>query len=204
MLTVAAPSEPLHRLAVACERSRVIEILGEVLDELWGPEFAVLSWSDPVSDELSCIETLICDPGFDSQLFQDLTAWRSADEALSWAREEVAKHERDVFSRGALCLPNIHWDEENAAWWLVDVGSAGRANRCRDLSALAGSLNRNLGDGAYSELIRVTWIPDDPQKRAVCELLDHFWSTDKRLGLVGSPPLDYHRGLSAVIEVRSD
>ena len=97
-----------------------------------------------------------------TELFEELLSKRPADEDL-------------VFTHGDYCLPNVMMDRGEVSGF-VDWGSAGVADRYKDIAIVARSLERNTGEDltlAFFEAYDLS--SPDADKIEYYKLLDEFW-----------------------------
>ena len=97
-----------------------------------------------------------------AELFAELLSKRPGKEDL-------------VFTHGDYCLPNVIIDGKEVAGF-VDWGSAGVADRYKDIALVLRSLERNTGEDlalSFSEAYGLS--SPDAEKVAYYKLLDEFW-----------------------------
>ncbi len=101
----------------------------------------------------------------------------SPEKAFDKIQNDLKKHTTQILSHGDFCLPNILVTPEGK-WSLIDWGKGGLGDPCRDLSALEGSLKRNIDEKAFPELCKMMNIEinlDFQEKIDLYKLMDLFW-----------------------------
>ncbi|MDE2839770.1 MAG: aminoglycoside 3'-phosphotransferase [Chloroflexota bacterium] len=107
--------------------------------------------------------------------FDEIRLGRSAAEIFEEMQSKRPADEDLVFTHGDYCLPNVIIDGENVAGF-VDWGSAGVADRYRDIALVVRSLARNTGeDLARSFYTAYGLSRPDTEKVTYYQLLDEFW-----------------------------
>lgn len=97
--------------------------------------------------------------------------------AYSKIQNDLNNHNTQNLTHGDLCLPNI-LVTSNGEWSLIGWGKGGYGDSARDLSALKGSLKRNIDEHAFMELremMNIEMTPDLRHKLDLYKLMDLFW-----------------------------
>ena len=107
--------------------------------------------------------------------FDDIRLGRSAAEVFEELLSKRPANEDLVFAHGDYCLPNVIIDEEKVTGF-VDWGSAGVADRYKDIALVVRSLKRNTGEDLATSFFEAYGLSrPDAEKVEFYQLLDKFW-----------------------------
>ena len=107
--------------------------------------------------------------------FDDVRMGRSAAEVFEELLLKRPAKEDLVFTHGDYCLPNVIIDGKEVAGF-VDWGSAGVADRYKDIALVVRSLKRNTGEDLSTSFYEAYGLSSpDAEKIEYYKLLDEFW-----------------------------
>lgn len=116
------------------------------------------------------VNSLVNEAGFD-----DIRLGRSAAEVFEELLSKRSANEDVVFTHGDYCLPNVIIDGEEVAGF-VDWGSAGVADRYKEIALAVRSLARNAGEDLAASFYEAYGLSrPDTEKVEYYKLLDEFW-----------------------------
>lgn len=170
---------PLHEMIQEWDRSKILSVVTNILQELWNVTPDVLSrMPRGLEEELQDINALLERDLINIDNFKLAAEGRHPLEVYQQAQEILHSRQFNVLSHGDFCLPNILVTEQGK-WTLIDWGKGGLSDRFRDLSSIEGSLERNIDEKAYPELLKQLNVVETPEqikeKTLVYDWLDLFW-----------------------------
>ena len=145
---------------MACDQSyleqpeRLLSLLAEALQMLWGVDYAGCPQSRSLDEELAHARYSLENGLVDFSRCEPETfgpgGFKSPEALLSWLEENKPPLEPS-FSHGDCCLPNIFFSGSKVSGF-IDLGDAGVADKWRDLSLCFRSLKHNT-NGFYGHVI---------------------------------------------------
>jgi aminoglycoside 3'-phosphotransferase-2 len=172
------PGAPLHEVYQRLGRQNTLVLVAEILETLWRVSATFRpNVFGSVEEEMEDIRSLLDQKLIDRESFEAASGGKAPETMYQEITAELMTHDKDVISQGDFCLPNILVDE-GGRWGLIDLGKAALGDRFRDLSSIDGSLRRNIGPEAFSELLAMLQIvPSETARRKMTTYtnVDLFW-----------------------------
>jgi len=173
------PGQPLHLACRDFGRDRTLALLAAVLHAMGTVRRTAVDLELSVDEELADIAGLIRDGLVDRATFGRMSGGQAIEDAYTEVAALVATHDKGDFVHGDFCLPNIVVDRDGS-WGLVDLGRCGFGDRIRDLASLEKSLQRNVDERAFADLLgamKVRFGDSEREKMRAYALLDVFWDS---------------------------
>ena len=180
-----APGYPMHSICTGINPKRLIEIMVTILSEIWNASNSlkgtILEYG--LKKELDDILTMITSNRIDVKKFEKTSGGISPDKMYADIISNIDVNKFIFLTHGDFCLPNIILDDDYN-YTLIDWGKAGFADRFRDLSALRGSLTKNIDAEIFDSLLnalRDAGISDEynEEQLNIYDKLDMFWYNRK-------------------------
>ena len=172
------PGLPLHSMISSLGRKCSLLIIKNIMDALSAiPKSAKDNFEIAYSLELKDIKSLIDNNLIRQGDFIKQSGGLSPQNAYIKIKGDLNNHTLQTMTHGDLCLPNILVTPKGE-WSLIDWGKGGLGDRCRDLSALSGSISRNIDEKAFPqvcEMMNIEITLDFRQKLDLYKLMDIFW-----------------------------
>lgn len=169
---------PSHLMVSSLDRSQFLSIIKNILDKLSSiHKYLEKNFKIAALEELKDIRILIDNNKINKDNFIKNSGGLTPKGAYDKIQNDLKSHNFKTITHGDFCLPNIIMTQDGT-WSLIDLGKCGLGDQCRDLSALEGSLKRNIDAEAFPELCKIMNIKvssNFQQKIDLYRLMDFFW-----------------------------
>jgi|GEM_PF-2831505 len=171
------PGFPLNSMISLLGRNHSLSIIKDILDALKSvPNSVKNNFEIASKQELKNIKSLIDNNLINKDNFMKGSRDLDPVAAFNKIQNDLNNHNTQVLTHGDLCLPNIL--VTIGKWSLIDWGKGGNGDSARDLSALEGSLKRNIDEQAFPQVCEMMNIEMNitlSQKLEIYKLMDLFW-----------------------------
>lgn len=149
LLTQAADGQPAHHYLD--RPKQLCQALAKILRQLHDRSVADCPDPNRLSNYLETAKTNADNGYFDNKYLLPRFAIGSREEALTLLTQQAHLLAADSLIHGDYCLPNVLFSADLEQATLIDVGTAGLADRHIDLFWCLWSLNYNLGNDDYGD-----------------------------------------------------